>query len=256
VKAHEWVRALDYSLMQNLARFEVKDVLEYDAVLREMDAGASSMEEVAVRTVRFLYDHLGSDVPEARACALVRFFKTHPYQALAPDLRAVARKVLGEEPADPSMKCLTLLGTAGELPEWNSRRQSAGHRAIPLASEATVERSPMISQLIRQFGFDVRTVLQTDPDLIMERDKRRYNVFHVPEALGSPYVPAQESFVIPFGIQSVLGFGSMLPSGDLFAVILFSRIHIPRYTAEHFRLLALSVRRALMRFTNDQVFSH
>ena len=45
----------------------------------------------------------------------------------------------------------------------------------------------------------------------------------MPEAAGSPYIPAQEDFVQPVGIRSVLGFGGMLPGGDIFVVILFSR---------------------------------
>ena len=45
-------------------------------------------------------------------------------------------------------------------------------------------------------------------------------------------------FVIPFGIRSVLGFGGMLPSGNVFAVILFAQIHVPRDIAEFFKTLA------------------
>ena len=70
----------------------------------------------------------------------------------------------------------------------------------------------------------------------------------MPEAKGSPFVPAQEEFVIPFGIESVLGFGGVLPSKELFTVILFSKQKISRETAELFKSLALSLKLALLPF--------
>ena len=69
-----------------------------------------------------------------------------------------------------------------------------------------------------------------------------YNVFYVEEAAGSPHVPAQETFVQPFGIRSVVGFGWVLPTDELYAVIMFTRVHVPRQTAAMFRVVALSHR--------------
>ena len=64
----------------------------------------------------------------------------------------------------------------------------------------------------------------------------------------SPYVPDQESFVIPYGIESVLGFGGVLPSNEFFVVILFSRVRISRETVELLKPLAMSVESALLPF--------
>jgi hypothetical protein len=50
------------------------------------------------------------------------------------------------------------------------------------------------------------------------------------------------------GVKSVLGFGGMLPSRDLFAVILFSKIHIPRAIAELFKTLGLIIKLANQSF--------
>ena len=82
-----------------------------------------------------------------------------------------------------------------------------------------------------------------------------FNVFHVPRARGSPFVPAQTDFVMRYGIESVLGFGGMLPKGDLFCVILFSKVLIPRETAELFKTLALSVKISLLPFADEPLFS-
>jgi hypothetical protein len=80
---------------------------------------------------------------------------------------------------------------------------------------------------------------------VLEQEERRnYNVFHVEEALGSPYIPAQKEFVVPYGIRSIVGFGGVVRN-DLFAVILFSRVKIARASAERFRSVALELRRGL-----------
>ena len=191
-----------------------------------------------------------------KACALVRVFKTHPYGELDPEAQGFARRMLGEQSgASATVKCLTLLATAGEKPEWNSRTQSVGHQAIPLASEQMVIQAPMISNLITQLGLSISTVLEPNSGLLLDKEQRTYNVFHVSEASGSSYIPAQEEFVIPFGIKSVLGFGGMLPSGNLFAVIMFSKVHIPRETAELFKPLALSAKVTLLPFDGGAVFA-
>jgi hypothetical protein len=89
----------------------------------------------------------------------------------------------------------------------------------------------------------------------MQLEQKNYNVFYVGEAVGSPYIPAQRDFVIPFGIKSVLGFGGLLPSScDLFAIILFSKHHIPRETANLFKPLALSAKLSLLPFVGETIF--
>lgn len=116
-------------------------------------------------------------------------------------------------------------------------------------------QSPMISQLIQQFGLEISTVLSPDPALLVDLEQHTYNVFHVPTASGSVHVPAQQEFVIPHRVQSVLGFGGMLPSGNLTAVVLFSKVKIERETANMFKTLALNVKMALLPFDQGAVFA-
>jgi len=111
----------------------------------------------------------------------------------------------------------------------------------------------MIAQLITQFGLDIASIVHPAPDLVREPEGRTYNVFHVREANGSPWIPAQEDFVIPHGIASVVGFGGLIGS-DLFAVILFSRITIPDQSAVRFRNVALDVKALVHGFSEDQTF--
>ena len=85
-------------------------------------------------------------------------------------------------------------------------------------------------------------------------DARTYDVFHVEQALGSPFIPAQRDFVEPYGIASVVGFGGLLRSGELFSVILFSRATIPARCAARFRTIALDVRSSLFAFDEGRTW--
>lgn len=171
------------------------------------------------------------------------------------ELRVFARGMLGAPPESPAMRCLTLLASAGALPEWNSRKSSAGHKAIPLPSEHFVEQFPMIRQLVQQLGLEVKSVLQPDPEILVDLVQKTYNVFYIPEAVGSQYVVAQQEFVIPFNVRSVLGCGGILPSGNLFAIIIFPKVHFPRETADLFKTVALSVKLAVLPFDGKVIFA-
>lgn len=239
--------------MFDLATFTLRDVTELGALLRRAGVGARSMEEAAGRVVRILHESLVDPTTGVRDCALVRFFKTHRYGGLDEALRDFARQALDEDSEPrPETTCLTLLATAGVRPEWNSREASEAHRAIPLVSKELVSQTPMISNLLSQLGVEVEALLS--PDLLVERGPSSFNVFYVPDAKGSAYIPAQDDFVRPQGIESVLGFGGMLPGGDIFVVILFSVVPIPRQTAELFRTLALNVKMAVLPF-GEAVFA-
>lgn len=240
--------------MYDIRNFTLKDMVETSAALRRMGAGAVSMEQVADRIVHYLDDQFVDRETGEKSFVLVRFFKTHPYEELDEDLRVFARGMLGAPPESPAMKCLTLLASAGALPEWNSRKSSAGHKAIPLPSEQFVEQFPMIRQLVQQLGLEVSTVLQPDPEILVDLAQTTYNVFYIPEAVGSQYVVAQQEFVIPFNVRSVLGCGGILPSGNLFAIIIFPKVHFPRETADLFKTVALSVKTAVLPF-DGKVFS-
>ena len=239
----------------DLSHFDLGDMLKSSLRLREASTGAPTLEASAQRVCRFLYDELrGPDTQ--RACALVRCYKTHAYGSLEPELQQFAKKQLkgGDEPRS-TMKCLTLLATVGQTAAWNSRFLSQGHRVIPLPSPEIVEKAPMISQLIKEFGLELGALLQPSADVVKELAGKRHGVFHVEDAAGSPYIPAQQEFVERYGIRSVLGFGGVLGTGDLFAVILFATVHVPTTAAQRFRTLALDVKSSFSKFSEGNVFN-
>ena len=239
----------------DLTRFDLGAMLKSSLKLREVTSGAPTLEVSAQRVCQFFYDELRTSAGD-RACALVRCYKTHPYGKLAPDLQQFAQSIFGAGEPRQTMKCLTLMATVGQSAAWNSRFLSQGHRAIPLPSPEIVDKAPMISQLIKELGVELSAVLQPSPEVVKELAGKRHGVFHVENALGSPYIPAQQEFVVRYGIASVLGIGGMLPTADLFAVILFSTVHVPASVAERFRTLALDVKAAFAKFSDANVFEN
>jgi hypothetical protein len=230
-----------------LDQFSVDDLIECRDRFRRIGEEASSMEEAAQAIARYLQECLVDGAGDP-ACVLVRLYKTHGLGALPPGLERFARRSR-RDVLDDATQCLTLLGTFGVEDDWTDRRVSVGHQAIPLASAAVIERSPMISGLIQQLGLDVDVVVHPDQRDPLSLHHRDYDVFFVPDAQGSPLVPAQDGFVVPYGVRSVVGCGGVLPTGDLFALILFTRLSLAPDTADLFRTLALSVKATIVPFT-------
>ena len=79
--------------------------------------------------------------------------------------------------------------------------------------------------------------------------------FHVADARGSQFVPAQSSFVVPFGVRSVLGFGGVIPGGSFFVVLMFSRAPISAEVAELFRTIALGAKLVLLAHAGRKIFA-
>jgi hypothetical protein len=238
--------------MPDLSDFSAPDMIQCASHMRTSGSGRGSMEAVAQHLVDYLQGAL-TDSEGAVACPLVRLFKTHAFGKLSEELQTFAAN-LSTGSLSPDDRCLTLMASAGTEPTWSSRAASKGHQAIPLPSEAAIDQIPMISQLIRQLGVEIAHVVKPDPDVIFDLAQKRYSVFHVEHAKGSPYVPAQD-FVEQFGIESVVGCGGILPSGELFSLILFSRVPISHDTAQLFEPLALSAKVALVPFSGSRVFS-
>lgn len=227
----------------SLAHFGLKEMLRCGLDLRKGTTDAATLEELAQGVVGYLYDNCRT--PDgSRECVLVRFYKTHAYGQLPAELQAFARGVLGAADPTPELQCLTLMATAGDKPGWNTRQSSFGHQAIPLPSVQIVEQAPMVAELIRAMGLDVRAVVDPEPALIRGMAGKTFNVFFVPEAAGSPYIPAQD-FVREYGVRSVLGFGGVLVTGEFYAVVLFTRVAIPPESSDRFRNVALDLKLAI-----------
>ena len=238
----------------DVTEFTVGAMLRAGIAIRREVRDAESLEEAAERIVRYLYDNCADPEAGERSCPLVRFYSTLPFEVLDADLQAFAAGQLGSMAALPALRCLTLLASAGDETSWNGRQSSRGHRAIPLPSTEAIRSAPMIMRLFEDLGLDIDALIAGSAPELRGGQSRTYDVFHVEEAVGSPFIPAQAEFVRPFGIRSVVGFGGLLRSNELFAVILFSRRHIPATSAARFRTIALDVRSALFLFDETRIW--
>jgi len=114
--------------MHDLTRLTQSEATECGNALRALGSAASSMETAANNIVQHLYNNVINSETTEKACALIRFYKTHPYGQLASGLQEFASGIMGGAPESQDMKCLTMMATAGEHADWNSRSTSSGHR--------------------------------------------------------------------------------------------------------------------------------
>lgn len=232
----------------DLSALGFPDVVDVAGRIQAASAAAGSLEEAAAGIVGVLRQSFVDPRTGESAFVLARLFLTQEHGALPADIQAV----LPDDVA-PATRCLTLLATDGDEPAWQDRRSSVAHQAIPLPSPEVLRRAPMVAALIDQLDVHPDDVISgTASDLAITRAD--FDVFYVPEAVGSPLVPAQD-FVNGYGVRSVLGCGGLLPHGDLFALVLFSRAEIPRATAEIFRTFAVSAKLALLDLAAQPVFA-
>jgi two-component system NtrC family sensor kinase len=231
------------------------DISKCSAPIRSLAKKAVSIENLAESITKTIYEQLATEPDEQKACALVRLFRTVRYQDLNPELKKKART--GYLKVNPTSKFLVLLGTAGFQPDWNSRKSSKGHQLIPLLSADIIAKTPMIARLFSQLGFEISALLNASSTKIDFADPadRDYNMFFVQDAKGSQFIPSQTEFVIPCGIRSVVGYGSLLPDGEVYAVVMFFRVLLPETALKRFIPLALSTTIALLSAPEGRLFS-
>jgi two-component system NtrC family sensor kinase len=233
-----------------LEHLDVDDLLTIATHLRDAETSATCMEDVARRVVELLDACLEDDAGDP-ACALVRFYVTQRFADLGPLLQTAAIEAAPEDVRDgieDDTRCFTLLATTGRKPEWCDRRRSVGHRAIPLVDEELVARLPMVAGLLSELGLDIGSVVRPSIADRIERHHRRYDVFHVPDAATSPSVPAKD-FVREHGVRSAVGLGGVMPSGEMFCVLLFSRVPIDEHVVELLGTLAVTVKAGIVPHT-------
>jgi serine phosphatase RsbU (regulator of sigma subunit) len=232
-------RGLGYTL----GRFGLTDVVSLCARLPEA-VSSHSMEEATADLVRFLRNAFVDPATHRPEVLLARCFQTVALPDLPDDLREHARTRLTSPPPQ-DVRCLTLLGTDGDLAQWCDTRQSVSYRVLPLVSKESVAAAPMVAGLVEQLGLGAERLLDLNQLDAAERNEESLDVFFVPEASGSAQVPAQE-FVREHGIRSVLGFGGVLPGGEVFVVVLFSRTPVDADVAAMFRTVAMAAKLALL----------
>lgn len=155
--------------------------------------------------------------------ALLRLYRVRTIGALDPALRALVPD------GPPDARVLVLAASRGIEPAWNDIMASAHHRVLPLTDPDAVARAPMVGKLVNDLALD------RDDDL---EPGGSNDVFFVPDAIGSPFIPAQQDFVLRYGVCSVIGTGGLLAGPAVgFALLAFARVALSDDVAHGFGAL-------------------
>jgi hypothetical protein len=216
------------------------------------------LEDAAAAVVDGFYDRLTDSLVMARA------FMTIPLQSLPTRQQdfatEIARSANVEALLGPFTPVLSLLATRGSTDDWNDRRKSRGHVAIPLVSEAFVASIPMMCRLLKELGLPLAWV--QDPGAAMSKQMigHEAGVFFVEDAstatddLDRKIIPAQD-FVSAHAVKSVFAVGGVVFGGAVLILILFSRDRIEARTARRFMPLVNLMKSAMVsRYSMARVF--
>lgn len=178
-----------------------------------------SFEEASWKIVRYLFDAFQvDDEPEF---PLIRIFRTTKHDELPLDLRTNISL--------PNRDYLALMGTFGVEEAWCDRRQSS-RKAILIGDEM----SPMFKGVFRELGFswtDTKHEATVTGKSVSSMGMIRY--YYVEDASASNQVTDMDTFVEPYGIKSVVGFGTQFMSQSAYVLIAFSNKTIsPRYAED------------------------
>jgi two-component system, NtrC family, sensor kinase len=191
---------------------------------RSQRGSLKSFEQAAKLTVNQIYDTFAAagnekeaDGSPKKAFALVRVFRFCKADDAPPEVQPEALQ------RGPNDTWLCLAATRGSLPEWSDRTRSAGHQLISLNTTST----PMLTAAFEQLGIIANTSRALDTGkVVMYASSLETRYFHVEKAPGSPFIPAQTEFVLPYGIKSVVGLGSPFISGSGFMMLCFAKTEI------------------------------
>ncbi|NDJ52066.1 MAG: hypothetical protein GYB68_03155 [Chloroflexi bacterium] len=163
--------------------------------------------------------------------SLVRVYRLCTFDELSPELQELTSEGM------PHVMALT--GTYGEEEAWCDRHQSQGHKLIPMEPAIVHSQIPMFEKmLVESMGVNLEVLYETLDPVTATRTGIS-GLFHIPTALGSPVIPAQEGFVEPYGIASVVGFGGLMAGTAgrhaMYVLYAFSKQPIDDQAAHNFQ---------------------
>lgn len=215
-------------------------VPELWAVVQPQVESAQNLEAAAQSLAQALYLQFSESVK------LVRFFATVPFSDLPATNQQFVQKLINQGGADktlqPTTPVLSLLGSSGELPEWNDRRQSKDHVGIPLLSKRYLRAIPMISRLLAELGVPGEWMDAHDSELIINTIGSAAGLFYVEDAASAVNADGRNiispQFVSEYDIHSVFGTGGAYSTGQFGLFVVFGSGHVPRTVAQRFLPLA------------------
>jgi hypothetical protein len=203
-----------------------------------------SHEQTSQYIVEQLYRELAT--PEGDPLlALVRIFRWTPVEELPADLRALTPA--GEK------SVMALTGTYGLEKAWRDRRTSANHRVVPVSKIAVPQRIPMFQEVLGQMGVDIQHLFDYG-DIVAVTGRPYHGTFHIQDVPSSKAIVDQQSFVNPYGIQALVGFGGFMahPTHNaMYLLYAFSRVPVSVEAAQEFFVMQQFVGAALAQASEE-----
>lgn len=224
--------------MTRIQDADPRTVHELERSVQKATRGCASLEEAAQKYTSLLLETYKESVVLARLFATSRYADLPPSHRRHVDDLAGAAGVSGQ--VGPDMLTLSLLGTSGVEADWNDRRRSRGHVAVPLVSSAFIDAIPMMARLLHELGLDFDWLDSGDTESVLKTLGSINGVFHVADAKtaldakGRHIIPARD-FVEKYQVRSVFGVGgAYIGTPTFIVVIVFCRDDISRPRAEAF----------------------
>jgi len=196
----------------NISNLSDKDAIDFgNNVLNEYRDAGLSFEETAQLLCQLLYDNFQHQDGRS-AFVLTRIFRTFKTLDLPPDLRRLAYS--GSE------YYLALMGSYGKEEAWRDRRLSQSHQLMDAGNV-----SPMFQLAMKQLGI-IPGDLEQSLSQPLDMGDGLVPTFYVSNAVGSEFIPAQNDFVLRYGIESAVGLGTTFISSMSYLFIMFSRVKI------------------------------
>ena len=186
-------------------------------MLRDMHGEYESFEEVAQAACQYIFTGVTDE--NGRSCfALFRIYRLSRREDAPPSLAA--------EAASATDSVILMMGTQGIEPQWCRRQDSANHQLVNIDENL----SPMF-----RAAFDRANI---DPTMQTHYEQEDIDAFSgyflVEQAVGCPAIPAQENFIKPYNIQSMITMGGRFLSGASYVAIGFSRQPMSKVAAARF----------------------
>jgi hypothetical protein len=228
--------------MIEINKINESNATAFGRVLFNDETVYSSFETLSQVVVKKIYDEF-QQADGSPAFALVRIYRLTQLKELPEEIKPLV-DVQRE-------RWMCLMGTYGKEEAWQSRHTSQGHKALNIGAD----QSPMLSAALYQLGLDVG-VEYPKPALDMSMDNATFmtRYFHVEKAPGSPFIPAQDPFVKPYSIQSVVGIGNGFVSKSSYVLLAFSQANISDQQARDFSQLAPFVGALLARYDAKKIW--
>ncbi len=222
---------------------------------------SENVEQVAQKFIDVIYDEFEESL------ALARLFLSVPYDDLPTFNQNFVKNLAGqlniESELTSTTPVLSLLGTRGNEPEWNDRRQSQGHLGIPLISPEFVDTIPMVSRLLNQLGLGLDWISMPNEKFRMQTQSTITGTFLVQDAKNDRdaqnrrIIPMQD-FVADYKVKTVFGLGGRYLVGkkSVVAGIFFSKETVTIETLKKLSPIIKPFKVSTMQlFKKNQVFS-